>query len=33
VNNNIWGNVVSAVVLMVASFIFITMNDKKKIRK
>lgn len=33
VNNNIWGNVVSAVVLIVASFALIAANDKKKILK
>jgi membrane protease YdiL (CAAX protease family) len=33
VNNNIWGNVVSAVVLIVASFVLIAANDKKKILK
>jgi hypothetical protein len=33
VNNNIWGNVASAAVLMVVSIVLVTVNDKKKILK
>jgi membrane protease YdiL (CAAX protease family) len=33
VNNNIWGNVASAAVLIVVSIVLVTVNDKKKILK